>query len=161
MMSDVVLEENMGNIDHIVIGQYGVFAIETKTYRGRIVCDGDDWFQYRKIGEKTVPIKLKQSPSIQARSNAGRLSSFLKQYYPMFPNVWVKAIVIFPDGQSEGNRIEIKNNPQDCKVFDSIDSMLEEIKKGTDSINLTIDDLYKLEDIFMSRAEDITITNEN
>jgi hypothetical protein len=159
ILSGVVLEDNIGNIDHLVIGKYGVFVIETKTYRGRIVCDGDIWFQFRKIGEKTEKIELKQSPSIQARSNAGHLKSFLKQSYPMFSNVWVKAFVIFPNGQSEGNRIERKNIPHECGVFDSIDSMLEEIKKGTDSISLTTSDLLKLEDIFKTRAEDITISN--
>jgi hypothetical protein len=154
-----MLEENMSNIDHIVTGQHGVFVIETKTHRGRIVCDDDNWIQDRKIGERTDRIMLKQSPSKQAKSNAIRLYSFLRASYPMLSNIWINAIVVFPNRQSEGDRIEIKNKPQDCKVFDSIDSMLEEIKKEKVSIELTSDDLSQLENIFISRVVDITITN--
>ena len=159
IIADVVLEENMGNIDHIVIGPYGVFAIETKTHRGRIVCDGDDWFQDRKIGERTDRIMLKQSPSKQAKSNAIRLNSFLRESYPKLPNIWINAYVVFPNKQSEGDRIVIKNNPKDCKIFNSIPDMMEEIKKEKYSFELTLDDLFKLENIFMTRAVDITITN--
>jgi hypothetical protein len=156
IISDVMLEENMGNIDHIVIGQHGVFAIETKTHHGRIICEGDTWLQDKKIGEKTYQIKLKYSPSKQTKSNAIRLKSFLKQYYPKISNEWVKAIVVFPNRQSEGDHIEKKNDPQDCKVFDSIDSMIEEIKKEK-VLELTLDDFSKLENIFMPIAADTTI----
>jgi hypothetical protein len=159
IIADVVLEENMGNIDHIIIGQYGVFVIETKTHRGRIVCEGDTWFQYKKIGERTLPVKLTQSPSIQARSNAARLNSFLSENYPKLSKEWVKAIVIFPNKQSEGDYIVIKNPPQDCKVYESVDKMIDGMKKEIASINMTPDDLSQLENIFMLRSLDTTIIN--
>jgi hypothetical protein len=158
ILADVILEENMGNIDHIIIGQYGIFVIETKTHHGRIICEGDTWFQDKKIGEKTYQIKLKYSLSKQAKSNAIRLKSFLKQYYPKLSDEWVKAIVVYPNRQSERDCIEIKNTPQDCEIFDSIDSMMEEIKKEK-VLELTSDDLSQLENIFMPRTADTTITN--
>jgi len=157
ILADVMLEEDIGNIDHIVIGQHGVFAIETKTHHGRIICDGDTWLQEKKIGEKTYQIKLKYSPSKQAKNNAIRLKSFLKKYYPKISDQWVKALVVYPNRQSEGDRIEKQNDPQECKVFDSIDSMIEEIIKEK-VLELTEDDFSKLEDIFMPIAADITIT---
>ena len=42
ILDDVVLRTNRGTtqIDHIVVSKYGVFAIETKNYRGEIY--GDD-----------------------------------------------------------------------------------------------------------------------
>ena len=42
ILDDVVLPTNKGTtqIDHIVVSKYGVFAIETKNYRGEIY--GDD-----------------------------------------------------------------------------------------------------------------------
>ena len=161
IISDVMLEENMGNIDHIIIGQYGIFAIETKTHRGRIICDGDTWFQEKKIGEKTEQIKLKYSPSKQAKNNAIHLKSFLTQYYPKISELWVNAIVIFPNKQFEGNHIEKKNEPLECKIYKSIDEMIEGIKKETASINITPDDLSQLKNIFMesAEAEDIAITD--
>ncbi|MBI3397736.1 MAG: NERD domain-containing protein [Deltaproteobacteria bacterium] len=33
LINDIVLPEGMGNIDHILVGSNGVFAIETKSYR--------------------------------------------------------------------------------------------------------------------------------
>jgi hypothetical protein len=159
IVNDVVLKDNTGNIDHIVIGQYGVFVIETKTYRGRIVCDGDNWFSEKKIGEKTVLIKLNYSPSKQAKSNAVRLSSFLKDSYPKLKDEWIWAIVVFPNKQFEGVNVEIKTKPKDCEIFDSIAVMIEEMKKEKISIALTYDDLSQLESIFMSMLADTKIIN--
>jgi hypothetical protein len=34
LLNDVVLYPKHGNIDHIVLGQNGIFAIETKNYKG-------------------------------------------------------------------------------------------------------------------------------
>ncbi len=33
LINDVVLPDRKGNIDHILVGPNGVFAIETKSYR--------------------------------------------------------------------------------------------------------------------------------
>jgi hypothetical protein len=157
IIDDVELEENMGNIDHIVIGRHGIFVIETKTHRGKIICDGDNWTQYKKIKENNIQIELKHSPSIQARSNAGRLSSFLNQSYPKLSDEWIKAIVVFPNKQSEGDHIEVKNEPQNCKICKSVDETIDYIEKGKISIELTLDDLSKLEEIFMPISTDTMI----
>ena len=159
VVHDTVLEENIGNIDHIVIGQYGIFVIETKAYHGRFVCFDDTWFRDWKIGERTEQMKLKYSPSKQAKSNAIHLKSFFRQYYPKLADEWIWAIVIFTNKQSETDRVEIKTKPNDCEIFDSIPKMIEEIKKGKNPINLTLSDLFKLEYIFKERAADIIITN--
>ena len=159
VIADAVLNENIGNIDHIIIGQYGIFVVETKTHRGRIVCDNDRWIQYKKIGESIVQIDLKYSPSKQARSNAAFLRDFLKQYYPTLSKEWINAIVVFPNKQFDGDYLEIKKEPQECKIFDSIDKMIDEIKKITPHIKLTPEDFIKLENIFMPIASDTTITN--
>jgi hypothetical protein len=151
ILSDVKLGKNKGNIDHIVIGKYGVYVIETKTHRGRIICDGDIWFQEKKRGEKTEQIKLKYSPSKQAKSNAVLLKSFLMQYYPKISELWVYAIVVFPHKQDE---IEIKNTPKECEIFGSIDKMIERIKKGK-TFEITSDDLSQLKTIFMEREQQI------
>ena len=62
-MDDVVLKTDRGTtqIDHIVVSKYGLFAIETKNYRGEIYGDDNrkEWTQiiatdvtYRKNGIK-------------------------------------------------------------------------------------------------------------
>ncbi len=49
VLDDVILQTSSGTtqIDHIVISKYGVFAIETKNYRGEIYGDDDrqEWTQ--------------------------------------------------------------------------------------------------------------------
>ena len=49
VLDDVVLKTNSGTtqIDHVVVSKYGVFAIETKNYRGEIYGDDDrqEWTQ--------------------------------------------------------------------------------------------------------------------
>ena len=159
ILADVVLEENMGNIDHIVIGKHGVFVIETKTHRGRIIVDVDTWFQEKKIGERNDQMLLRYSPSKQAKSNAIRLKSFLRQNYPKLSDEWIKAIVVFPNIQSKENHVDIKMKPTDCEIFDSIDVMLEEIKKEKTSVELTSADLSQLEEIFLPMATEVKINN--
>lgn len=156
IIADAMLEEDRGNIDHIVIGKYGIFVIETKTNRGRIICDGDDWFQDKIIGGKYQQMKMRYSPSKQAKSNAFRLHSFLKQNYQKLSKEWINAVVIFPNKEDEGIPIFKKNIPVDCKVFDSIDEMLLDIKKGKISNELKPDDLLKLENIFIERSANVT-----
>jgi hypothetical protein len=155
ILADVELEEKKYNIDHIIIGKYGIFVIETKTHRGRIVCDGDTWFRDWKIGERTEQMKLKYSPSKQAKGNVIHLKSFLKQYYPKLSEEWIWAIVVFTNKQSEKDHVEIKTKPNDCEIFDSIPKMIEEMKKEKISVVLTSDDLTQLENIFKERVGEI------
>ena len=47
LINDVKLPGQQGNIDHVVVGPCGVFAIETKNYSGSVICYGDKWYQGR------------------------------------------------------------------------------------------------------------------
>jgi hypothetical protein len=148
ILADVKLRNYKGNIDHIVIGRHGFFVIETKTHKGNIICDGDTWFQEKKRGEKTELIKINYSPSKQAKNNAIRIKTFLNEVYPELPIKWIYAILVFPHKKSEGNIVHVINPPQECEVFTSINDMVERIKKGKVTYEITSDDLSQLEDIF-------------
>jgi hypothetical protein len=87
VLHDVLLDPNLGNIDHILIGPNGVFVIETKNYSGEIVCEGDRW--YRVYGERKSPIK---SISIQAKRNAVILRNVLKR---KGISRWVRPLLVF------------------------------------------------------------------
>lgn len=86
------------NIDHIVLGPNGIFAIETKDYRGRITCKGSYW---------AVPFPFGRSPSRQAKGNAywakraidasGALQNL---------SVWVDPIVVFSNPDVELETVE-------------------------------------------------------
>ena len=60
LMDDIILETGKGTtqIDHVVVSKYGVFAIETKNYRGEIYGDDNrkEWTQMI-VTEVTYPKK--------------------------------------------------------------------------------------------------------
>ena len=75
VFNDLVLPGARGDIDHVVVGPGGVFALETKNYSGDITCFEDRWTRCRNgTWEVTV-----HSPSRQAIDNARRLDAFLRQ----------------------------------------------------------------------------------
>jgi len=85
LINDVEFRDGSGNIDHVVLGPTGIFAIETKNQRGMIECNGDVWNGV--VG---------QNPSKQARNNAVRIynrirsSEVFKSEKP-----WVQGVVVF------------------------------------------------------------------
>lgn len=87
LLNDVVLYPKHGNIDHIVLGQNGIFVIETKNYKGEVGCKEDEWYlltyppKKRGGGRRKRPVK-KPLPSIskQAKRNATTLKSFIEKH---------------------------------------------------------------------------------
>jgi len=90
------------NIDHIVLGPNGIFAIETKDYRGKITCKGSYW---------SVPFPFGRSPSSQAKGNAYWVKRAIDAS-GAFQNlsVWVDPIVVFsnPDVELEAVDPEVE-----------------------------------------------------
>ena len=61
VLNDLMLPDGKGNVDHLVMGPNGLFAIETKNYSTFVKCSGDDWF----VNGKKI-----RSLSKQAKRNA-------------------------------------------------------------------------------------------
>lgn len=105
VLDDVVLKTTSGTtqIDHVVVSKYGVFAIETKNYRGEIY--GDDnrqqWTQiivtdvtYMKKWYKTYTYVTKNhfyNPVKQSLAHTYAIKKALKDW----PNLKVVPIVVF------------------------------------------------------------------
>lgn len=75
-----------GEIDHVVVGPYGVYAIEIKYINGVVYCNGDHWWSdkydnYGNLVEQGVPItdKRGRSPSKQLNDSANMLQLFLSK----------------------------------------------------------------------------------
>lgn len=146
ILNDVVYETDKGTtqIDHIVVSKYGVFAIETKNYRGEIY--GDDnrekWTQiivtevnYRRNPWKTYTYVTKNqfyNPVKQSIGHAYRIKNILKdyRYLPVVP------IVVFV-----GDAI-FKNVETNHKVIYA-DQLLSTIE-GYKTIYLSDDDYQKV-----------------
>lgn len=105
VLDDVVFLTSKGTtqIDHIVVSKYGVFAIETKNYRGDIYGDDDrlEWKQvivtdvtYSKKWWKTYTYVTKNNfynPVKQAVGHVYRIKEHLKEW----PYLKVIPIVVF------------------------------------------------------------------
>ena len=104
-LNDIVLRTEKGTtqIDHVVVSKYGVFAIETKNYRGDIYGNDErnEWTQiivtevtYRKKWWKTYTYVTKNhfyNPVKQSVGHALRIQERLKE----FPQIKVVPIVVF------------------------------------------------------------------
>lgn len=93
-------------LDLVVVGDNGVFVIETKNHNGTIVGNTADerWTQH-KVGQKGGQYsKDMYSPVKQVGTHVFRLSKFLKQNGI---NVWVQGIVYFSNYQAV---VEVNQN---------------------------------------------------
>lgn len=105
VMDDIMLKTGRGTtqIDHLVISKYGIFAIETKNYRGEIYGNdnSEQWKQiiltdvnYIKKWWKTYTYVTKNylyNPVKQALGHAYAIKIVLKEW----PNVKIIPIVVF------------------------------------------------------------------
>lgn len=89
LFRNVVLPgHNKSDIDAVLIGPSGVWALEIKTFNGRYRVIGDQW-QYKK-NQTWKPVK--SDPTRQAVNNAKRLSDFIKNNHS---TMWVTPVVIW------------------------------------------------------------------
>jgi hypothetical protein len=76
------------NVDHVVVGPAGIYAIETKTRAGRGTID------YRAANELIFGGRISDSrPLWQARSSAYAVHTDLKEH--LRENYWVKPLLVF------------------------------------------------------------------
>lgn len=116
-LNDIVLRTEKGTtqIDHVVVSKYGVFAIETKNYRGDIYGDDErnEWTQiivtevtYRKKWWKTYTYVTKNqfyNPVKQSLGHVFKVKELLKAY----PHLKIIPIVVFV-GNAELKGVESK-----------------------------------------------------
>lgn len=136
LFNDVMLKDGkrLGNIDHIIVGPRGIFAIETKHIHGTVIVNGDVWKGVRG------------SPSIQAKNHARRIYILLNNENILNRQIpYVEAIVVL---SSRKTQLTIEQNPERCKVIqikDLTDNSLyeyimqhEEIVFSTDEIEIIV-----------------------
>lgn len=119
LMDDVMLKTTNGTtqIDHIVVSKYGIFAIETKNYRGEIYGNDNtqEWKQiivtdvtYPKKPWKTYTYVTKNqfyNPVKQAMGHMYRIKENLKEW----PYLKVIPIVVFT-GNADISRVSSQNH---------------------------------------------------
>lgn len=76
LFRNIVLPDGRGDLDGVLAGPGGVYALEVKTYLGQFRNVGDIWYQRNARGEWET---LRMNPTRQARRNEERLRLFLSQ----------------------------------------------------------------------------------
>lgn len=105
ILDDAVLKTNRGTtqIDHIVVSKYGIFAIETKNYRGEIYGDDNrkEWTQmiitdvtYTKKWWKTYTYVTKNHFYNPVKQSLAHTIA-IKQHLSEWPNLIIVPIVVF------------------------------------------------------------------
>lgn len=106
-------EGRKSEIDNIVVGNTGVFIIETKNQKGYIVgdCQERDWTQH-KVGRGGTPYcKDFYNPTKQVATHIYRLKGIFKQNKI---RVFINGAVYFSNPE---NKIYIENPREDIPVF--------------------------------------------
>ena len=88
IFNDVIIRDTQ--IDHILICPKGVYAIETKNYRGTINGDAEspDWWQLIRVRQTRL-----YNPIRQSRHHAVALANYFKE--SGYSQIWVEAVVVF------------------------------------------------------------------
>lgn len=85
---NIDLPDRQGDIDLVLVGPGGMYALEVKVYSGNNRNFGERW-QRKYLGRW---VALEKNPSEQAKRNAVRLSNFLRE---AGLNVWVEPRVVW------------------------------------------------------------------
>lgn len=145
VLNDVVLKTKSGTtqIDHIVVSKFGVFAIETKNYRGQIYGDDDrqEWKQiivtevtYRRKWWKEYTYVTKNmlyNPVKQCLGHAYEI----KRLCPEVTYLQVKPIVVFT-GRADLSGVRSQYDVIDISYLLSLIESYQDIKISDASVKL-------------------------
>ncbi len=101
LINGVQLSDDYGDIDHIILGPNGLFVLETKNWKGKITCHGDEW---QREGRRN----FKTSPSRQVKKNTAKIKRLLESSKSIRPlSIYVEGIIVFTNNHASLNL----NNP--------------------------------------------------
>jgi hypothetical protein len=133
LLNDVKLRDGItGNIDHVIVGPRGIFAIETKNIHGNFTVDGDNW-------------GLKQSPSVQAKNNAKRLYRLIKNANLLDREIpLVHAVVVLTNSKLKITLVRMPNMCDIVQIKDQTDESLHKCVMSYEEIAFKTDEIGKI-----------------
>lgn len=152
VLNDVVFKTRRGTtqIDHIVISKYGVFAIETKNYRGKIYGDDDkqEWKQiiltevtFRKKWWRTYTYVTKNVLYNPVKQSIGHAYE-IKRQCPEFPSLYVIPIVVFT-GRADLCGVRSKYDVVDIGSLKGTIMKYREVRYNDSTVNVILDHLVQ------------------
>ena len=121
LFRDVILPGRGGDLDSILVGPYGAWVGEIKTFSGKFRNIGEDWECL--VGRRWK--RIKKNPSKQARKNAARLGAFLEADHI---KTWVKPAVVWANPESP---LEVENPSVAIWKMDRLEDELGNIQEGS------------------------------
>ena len=139
LFRNVVLPgHNKSDIDAVLIGPLGVWALEIKTFTGEYRVIGDHW----QLNKKQTWRSVKSDPTRQAVNNAKRLSDFIKNNDI---KMWVAHVVFWAN---PGSTLTIQNSTTNIwrleQITDEIGNLWGKQKVSDAEQKVIVDKLTQL-----------------
>lgn len=141
LFRNVVLPgQNHADIDAVLIGPQGIWALEIKTFTGKYRVIGDQWQQQKNQLWKPI----KSNPTQQAVRNAKRLADFIRSHHV---KAWVTPVVVWA---CPGNPLVIQNSTMTIwqleQLTDEISNLCGSQKISDTDQKMIVDKLRQLYD---------------
>lgn len=98
-----------GNIDHVVLGENGIFVIETKNFNIPYILEDNEWY-YRKNKELK---KAPKNPTKQLKANVTFLGQYLRSNDIFIANKFIIPILAYVNTE----KLTIKKEPNDYHIM--------------------------------------------
>jgi hypothetical protein len=99
LINNLKLPGRADDVDHLVVGLNGIFAVETKNHRGRIFWRDGQWYQAKvSRSGRPQPEEPLRDPTRQLKRNVSHLRSCINQTDPALSRrtrLWIEGVVVF------------------------------------------------------------------
>lgn len=99
LINNLRLPGRADDVDHLVVGPNGVFALETKNHRGRIFLEDGQWYQSKTSrGGRPQPKEAIRDPTRQLKRNIDYLRACINHTDPTLSRrvrLWIEGAVAF------------------------------------------------------------------
>jgi hypothetical protein len=99
LINNLQLPGRADDIDHLVVGPTGIFALETKNHRGRIFWRDEQWYQAKiSRGGRPQPEEPIRDPARQLKRNVDYLRGCINNTDPELSRrtrLWIEGAVVF------------------------------------------------------------------
>jgi hypothetical protein len=120
MFRNVVLPDRKGDIDIVLVGPGGIWALEVKAYTGNFRVENGTWYKETSNGRQARHL---YGPGAQVRDNASRLCTFLKDNGITRGSFVDPAVVL-----AEDHPIDVVSSGTDIWLLDTLDTKLANLK---------------------------------
>jgi len=118
LLNNLTLPKRADDVDHLVVGPNGIFALETKNHRGHIYWRDGQWYQ-AKVSRSGHPQPEKpiRDPSRQLKRNVDYLRSCIRRTDPDLARrtrLWIEGAAVFSDPTV---RVDLPQSVRDTLPF--------------------------------------------